>query len=136
LGIERRLETAGKNKSLLDPFKEETKEDKKRLRDLLDSIHKHFKSFVKERRGDKLKQPDEVLFEGDFWLAEKAVDFGLVDGIGDIRTVLRSKFGDDVMLPLISRPPSFLMPFDVGAADLSSLGDGLRTSQYWERLGL
>jgi len=137
LGIERRLKTAGKHKSLLDPFSKETEEDNRRIREILDSMHAQFKGYVKQRRGSKLKQPDEVLFEGDIWLGEKAVEYGLADGIGDVRTVLRAKFGPDILLPLIAPPPRFPFPVDVGASTtVSNLVSELRGSAYWQKLGL
>lgn len=136
LGIERRLETAGKNKSLLDPFLDASDSDKERLRNLLRTMHMEFKDFVKERRGSKLSRPDEELFEGDFWIGKKAVELGLIDGIGDVRSVLKNKFGNDVSMPLIA-PFRGIFPF--ASSEMSLPDDFVQTlerKQMWSRLGL
>jgi len=134
IGIERRLETAGKHKSLLDPFSEATDEDQKRLRGMLSGMHSKFKGFVKERRGPKLRQPDEVLFEGDFWLADQALEFGLIDGVGDARTVLRDKFGQNVIMPIISPFRGlFQLPGDLSLTNvIARLDDDI----LWRKHGL
>jgi len=48
-GVERRVHTAGKSKSMLDPFKEENPEDIKRLKKILGEMHELFISYVKKR---------------------------------------------------------------------------------------
>jgi serine protease SohB len=42
------------------------------------------------------------VFSGEFWTGRKAVELGLADGIGDLRSTLRQRFGDDVVTPLVS----------------------------------
>jgi serine protease SohB len=102
LGIERRIYTAGKNKAMLDPFLPENPEDVKRLKAIQEEIHESFIGLVKARRGKKLKGPESALFSGEYWVGSKAVELGLADRIGDIRTVLRDKFGAKVVTPLIA----------------------------------
>src|SRR5882757_9701173 len=75
LGIERRLYTSGDNKAMLDPFQPEKPEDVKRIKAIQKDIHNHFIALVKERRGVKLKGADKVLFSGEFWTAQTAVEF-------------------------------------------------------------
>jgi signal peptide peptidase SppA len=100
LGIERRVHTAGQNKSILDPFQPEKEEDVERLKALQLDIHKVFIDLVKARRGDKLADnPD--LFTGAFWTGEKARELGLVDHIGDMRSFLKARFGDKTELRLV-----------------------------------
>ena len=67
IGVERRLRTAGTEKSFLDPFSEERPEDLERLRTLLQDLHAEFRGWVSSRRGDRLKAPAEDLFTGRFW---------------------------------------------------------------------
>ncbi len=102
LGIERRLYTSGDNKVMLDPFQPEKPEDVKRIKAIQKDIHNHFIALVKERRGAKLNGTDKVLFSGEFWTAKTAVEFGLADSIGDLRSVLRLRYGDKVRTPLIA----------------------------------
>ena len=101
LGIERRIYTAGDRKVMLDPFEPEKPEDVKRIKAIQKDIHERFIALVKERRGTKLKGTDKTLFSGEFWTAAKAIDLGLADAIGDIRSFLHARFGEKVRMPLI-----------------------------------
>ncbi|OWU85551.1 multidrug transporter [Oceanicola sp. 22II-s10i] len=94
-GVERRVHTAGRSKSMLDPFRPENPEDVEKLQALLGDIHTSFIDHVKSRRGDKLK-PEVPLFEGDIWLARRAKELGLIDGIDHITPFMRRKFGEKV----------------------------------------
>jgi len=102
VGIERRLYTAGDQKAILDPFLPEKPEDVKKLKAIQQDIHENFIALVKERRGSNLKGPDTNLFSGEFWTARKAIELGLADRIGDLRSTLRERFGEKVHSPLIS----------------------------------
>lgn len=95
-GVERRVVTAGKSKSFMDPFKPVDEKDVKRLKELQLSIHKGFKDWVKSRRGEKLKGTDASMFEGQFWTGEIALEKGLVDGVKDVHGFLIETFGKDV----------------------------------------
>ncbi len=94
-GIERRVHTAGKSKSMLDPFRPEQPEDVARLETLLEDIHSNFIDHVKARRGGKLEEGKD-LFSGEIWLAKRATELGLIDGIGHLRPMLKARFGDKV----------------------------------------
>jgi serine protease SohB len=102
IGVERRLYTAGESKVMLDPFLPEKPEDVERIKAIQKDIHEHFIALVKDRRGGKLKATDKALFNGEFWTAQMATELGLADGIGDIRSTLRERYGDKVRTPLIS----------------------------------
>ncbi len=101
LGIERRIYTAGKHKAMLDPFQPENPDDVKRLKAIQRDIHAAFIALVKQSRGKKLRGPESALFSGEYWVGGKALEFGLVDGLGDLRSGLRRRFGDKVQTPLI-----------------------------------
>ncbi|MEM8775340.1 MAG: S49 family peptidase [Pseudomonadota bacterium] len=94
-GLERRVYTAGKSKSTLDPFKPEKKEDVARLKHLLDDMHTSFIGYVKSRRDDRLTTETD-LFTGEFWLGSKGVELGLADGVGHIVPKLKELYGDKV----------------------------------------
>ncbi len=102
VGIDRRLYTSGDRKAMLDPFLPEKPEDVKRIKAIQQNIHEHFIALVKERRGSKLNGSDKMLFSGEFWTAEKAIELGLADSIGELRSILRTRYGDKVHTPLIS----------------------------------
>ncbi len=101
LGVERRIYTAGENKSTLDPFKPEDPEDVARLETMLAELHEQFIALVKARRGDKLSS-DPDLFSGRFWTGATAAEKGLVDGTAQLGDFLRDRYGKDVKVKRIS----------------------------------
>ncbi len=144
LGVERRLYTSGDRKAMLDPFLPEKTEDVKRYKAIQKDIHEHFIALVKERRGGKLKGTDKLLFSGEFWTAGNAVELGLADKLGDLRSTLRERFGDKVRTPLISAERSLFgrkLP-GVTLADLvdrpdftDDLVSTLEARALWSRYG-
>jgi serine protease SohB len=142
LGIERRLYTSGERKAMLDPFLPEKPEDVKRLKAIQKDIHERFIALVKERRGGRLKGTDKTLFSGEFWTAANALDLGLIDNIGDLRSFLRARFGDKVRTPLLSAEKGFIARrFGFGNAELpAGLVDeaisALEERAIWSRYGL
>ena len=154
LGIERRIYTAGEKKALLDPFSEEKDEDVARLKELQGQMHEYFKGLVKERRGRKLKTTKGAaakIFSGDVWLAKDAEKLGLIDGVGDLRGILRERFGDNVKIKMISQKrPKFagllgLVQHFGGAGDTGDTGGAgwaddllgaVEARLFWSRFGL
>jgi serine protease SohB len=108
LGIDRRLYTSGEHKAMLDPFLPEDPNDVERLKKLQHEIHEDFITLVKSRRGGKLSGPQDELFSGAYWIGRRALEFGLVDAIGDLRGVLRERFGDKLVTPLVTAERGFL----------------------------
>lgn len=108
IGVERRVYTAGRSKTLLDPFRPEKPEDVERLAALQRDIHDMFIALVKERRAGKLKGEDELLFSGEFWLAPRAIELGLADAIGDVRSTMRARFGEKVRFKTIAESRGLL----------------------------
>jgi protease IV len=94
LGIERRIYTAGENKSLLDPFKPSTEKQITIIKDMLNDVHSQFISIVKEGRGKKLKDDDEI-FSGRIYSGNQALNVGLIDGIATMGEVMRDVIGND-----------------------------------------
>lgn len=148
-GIERRLYTTGESKAILDPFKPERPEDVVRLRELQTRIYDAFKGLVMQRRAGKIREEDGAeLFSGAFWAGEDGVRLGLVDGIGDIRSVLRHRFGDKVRLRLVQgqrpgllsqllrRSPSGFEGFSSGLLDPKEAIAALEERALWARVGL
>jgi signal peptide peptidase SppA len=146
LGIERRLYTSGERKAMLDPFLPEKPEDVERLKSVQRDIHEDFIALVKASRGTRLTGPENDLFSGEFWTGRRAVTLGVADGIGDLRSVLRQRFGEDVRTPLIgperslfgrTRPGVALKERlfgDVGLAD--EMISALEERALWSRYGL
>ncbi|MGY4626520.1 S49 family peptidase [Bradyrhizobium sp. USDA 4486] len=108
LGIERRLYTAGAHKAMLDPFLPENPDDVAKLKAIQREIHQIFISLVKDSRGVRLKGNDDTLFTGEYWAGESAIALGLADGIGDLRSTLRARYGDKVLTPVIAQPTGLL----------------------------
>ena len=108
LGIERRVYTAGEHKAALDPFQPERPEEVEHLKRLQVDVHDAFCRQVRERRQGKLKGAEEELFSGRFWAGRAALDLGLIDGLGDVRSVMREKYGEKVRLRVVGERGSWL----------------------------
>lgn len=143
IGVQRRVYTAGEAKSQLDPFQPENDGDIKRLKALQKNIHRQFTTWIKERRSDKLKASDKKLFSGEFWTGQQALDLGLVDGLGEIRTICREKYGETVQLRLVTPRKNWIqkrLGLDSRATGMDGLPNALIDAAehraWWSRLGL
>jgi len=137
LGVERRVHTAGENKAILDPFLPEKAEDVERLKELQLDIHRAFIDHVKARRGPRLNDLDGDLFTGAFWTGEPARRRGLIDGFGDVRQVMRARFGANVRLIPIRTERGLLSRFGLGQSRLATdLAEELDLRTLWGRFGL
>ena len=134
-GIERRLHTAGANKSRLDPFSPEKPEDVEWLKNMHSQLHELFVEWVKERRGDRLTDSTD-LFTGDVWLGHKAVELGLIDGLGSLREIVNKRYpGAEISVAEPKKP--LLARLGIGApAAASALLDAVTTKAAWSRFGL
>jgi signal peptide peptidase SppA len=140
-GIDRRVYTAGDDKVILDPFRPEKQEDVERLTRIQRAVHIHFIDLVKSRRGGKLKGDDGDLFNGAFWSGREAADLGLIDGVGDLRAVMRERYGKDVVLKVVEKSRSFflrrLFRTDAGSRiDAGAVLASLEERALWGRYGL
>ena len=109
IGVQRRVYTAGKNKSTLDPFMEEKHEDIERLKKIQLDLHKDFIDVVENSRGAKLKKDAGIeLFSGEFWSGRKSKELGLIDGIGNADQILKEKFGEDVVIKKFEKSKGWL----------------------------
>src|SRR4029079_17663311 len=122
IGVERRLYTAGSHKAMLDPFLPENPDDVARLKAIQREIHAIFIALVKHSRGARLKGTDDTLFTGEYWASDTSVSLGLADGIGDLRSTLRARYGEKVLTPVIA-PASGLLASLLGR---KSPGGGAR----------
>ncbi|HXQ52757.1 MAG TPA: S49 family peptidase [Stellaceae bacterium] len=142
LGVERRLHASGENKSLLDPFLPEKPHDIERLATLQRDLHETFKALVHARRGARLKGEDEALMTGDIFTGKSALALGLIDGIGELRGVMRQRFGEQVRLrPIVPRRRRMaFLPFRRRTPDVADLvADIVSWAEervIWARFGL
>ncbi|SMH41146.1 signal peptide peptidase SppA [Mesorhizobium australicum] len=149
IGVERRVHTAGRNKAVLDPFREERPEDVQKLKELQLEVHETFIDLVKDRRGVKLAD-DPDLFTGLFWSGKRGLVLGLVDALGDMRGFLRERYGAKVRLKLIS-PQRGLFgrrigllggslsgrgTQDIAASAAHGIADAASERALWARFGL
>jgi signal peptide peptidase SppA len=149
LGIERRLYTAGAHKAMLDPFLPENPDDVVKLKAIQREIHQIFIALVKESRGIRLKGADDTLFTGEYWAGDSAIALGLADGIGDLRSTLRARYGEKVLTPVIAQPTGLLSGLlgrrSPGAGQLSAvesmaglpdeLISAIETRAIWAKFG-
>ena len=94
-GIERRVHTAGRSKSQLDMFRPENPEDVARL-----------------TGGDDT-------FTGEFWLANRAQELGLIDGIAHLAPKMRALYGDKVRFQSFGARTPFLRRFGLSAGAMT-----------------
>lgn len=139
--IKRRVYTAGRDKSFLDPFRPEKAEDIARLKSIQRAMHDDFRAWVHERRDQRLNGDDNELMEGAFWTGRQALDLGLIDGLGMVDSVMKEKFGEETrfiditvekksllsMLPLMGEARGDMM--------LDAL-DAIDAKTHWSRYGL
>jgi serine protease SohB len=147
VGVERRLYTSGERKAMLDPFLPEKPEDVKRLKQIQNEIHDAFIALVKERRGPKLAGPEKTLFSGEYWTGSTAIELGIADAIGDLRSFLRERYGEEVLMPVVAMERGFLARRLRGAGSELDLFAGhprwaedlvsaLEARALWSRFGL
>ncbi len=143
IGVKRRIHTAGKNKSRLDPFVPEKKEDIEHLKQVQSDMYQTFVDYVKSRRGDKLKGKDDELFTGDWWTGKRALEKGLIDELNDMHSVLRARFGKDVKIKKIEgkkslfQLPSFGLKSEINAGLIvDDAISSLEERALWSRFGL
>jgi len=133
LGIERRVHTAGKDKSMLDPFRPERAEDVERLKGLQAQIHDSFIAHVTRRRGDRLAESDD-LFTGEFWVGQRGVDLGLADGVAHLVPKMKELYGDKVRFAPMGPKRGLLQRF--GASLGQSVLGHVEDHALWSRYGL
>ena len=144
LGIERRVHATGPRKALLDPFRPEQPGDLEILAELHQDILSSFKAHLEERRGDKLRLPPEELYSGRVWSGLRAIEYGLVDGLGELRSTLRARHGKEIRLPVVNRRKGWLQRRLSGAGHaerqlaglLPDLLAEIEAEALWRRYGL
>lgn len=132
-GVQRRVHTAGRSKSMLDPFRPERPEDVARLEGWLSDLHAYFIDYVKSRRGDRLgSNPD--LFTGEVWIGDKAVEQGLADGIGHMVPMMKDRYGKRVQFRRYGQRRSLFSR--LGAAILGDALAAIEDRAAFARFGL
>ncbi|PZS21003.1 MAG: S49 family peptidase [Pseudonocardiales bacterium] len=145
-GVERRLYTAGANKSRLDPFLPEREDDVVWLRSMQTELHGMFRDWVCSRRGDRLATGQQDLFNGEVWSGRRALELGLVDRLGTMRGEIAKRYPDAEIITVEARRP-LLAKLGIGpaAAALSGRGgpesalavlEALEHRAAWSRFGL
>ena len=146
LGIERRVHTKGSSKGMLDPFQEEKSADLEHLDALQQDLYDSFKDMVRLRRGKKLTGDEEELFSGAVWTGARALEKGLVDGLGEVRGVMRKRYGEDVRFRRYGPKRSFSQRLQRGTDFRSPAGEApslahaliaaIEERLLWNRFGL
>lgn len=148
LGVERRVHTAGDNKMMLDPFQPQRDDEVARLKVMQGDIHEAFKDLVRSRRNGRLSGDEAELFSGAFWSGSKALDYGLIDGLGTMHEVVRERFGADAVLKPVAPRGSWMRRLGVpprvglGAGGRAPIGfaeellDAVEARSLWQRFGL
>ena len=136
IGVQRRVYTAGKNKSTLDPFLDEKSEDIERLKKIQLDLHEDFIKVVENSRSKKLNRDSGVeLFSGEFWSGKKALELGLIDGIGNANEILKEKYGDDVIIKKFEKSKSWLARKLSSGTEVDKLINSLEEKNIWQKYG-
>ncbi len=140
IGVQRRIYAQGKNKAVLDPFSPESEENIQILKAAQKDVFESFKDLVRSRRSDKLKKSDDELFNGAFWSGKTACDLGLVDAISDMRSTMKSKFGDKIKFVNIEpKKKGFIKELlsskfeNIGSGFANSLIEKIEEKGIWSR---
>ncbi len=138
-GIERRVFTAGENKSTLDPFSELKQEDLKHIKTLLTETHVEFKNWVLERRANKLNESEEPIFEGRFWGGKKSLELGLIDGVKSFYDWLEEEFDVEPKVKYLKKKKpqiSKLLGTSISTSLTKSVLDELEERSILSKFGL
>ena len=136
IGVQRRVYTAGKNKSTLDPFLEEKNEDIERLKNIQLDLHKDFIDVVEKSRSSKLKKDSGIeLFSGEFWSGRKAKELGLIDDIGNPEKVLKEKFGEKIIVKKFEKTKGWLAKKLSNEINTNQIINALEERSIWQRYG-
>ena len=136
IGVQRRVYTAGKNKSTLDPFLDEKKEDIERLKNIQLDLHKDFIDVVEKSRFSKLKKNSDIeLFTGEFWSGRKSLELGLIDGIGSANEILREQYGEDVVIKKFEKSKSWLARKLSSETQLEKIVNLVEEKNIWQKYG-
>lgn len=124
MGVQDRTMTAGNNKALMSMTQPIDPAQRAHMQGILDDVHNHFITAVKEGRGKKLKSDDPAIFSGLFWTGDQAVKLGVADRIGNINTLKRELKTEKTYNYTVQRSPLEAMLGRMGA----SIGAGLASS--------
>jgi signal peptide peptidase SppA len=139
MGVERRIYKQGENKAILDPFQKENPKDVEILLNLQKEVHEEFKNLVRTRRAGKIQKSDEdMLFSGEFWTGTSGKKLGLVDEIGDMKSVIKAKFGDKIKYVKVSKQKSWIKRKlgVIGGAFIDGAISSVAEKSAWGRFGL
>ena len=99
-------------------------------------LHSQFISFVKSRRGSKIKDDNKEVFTGAFWSGEKALEIGLIDAIGEMKRVLKDRFGEKIQIKEFA-PKKKLFGFsNLLSSAIELIMFKLEEKSYFKRFGL
>ena len=133
IGVERRVHTAGADKSMLDPFRPEREADVARLTAIQRRIHDSFIGHVRARRGTRLAE-DRDLFTGEIFVGRDAVDAGLADGVAHLVPKMKEICGDETRFRTLAPRRPFLARMLPSVVD--SAREAVEARALWARYGL
>lgn len=143
IGVERRIYTQGDNKAILDPFLPEKQSDIDILNAVGKDIHQEFINLVQERRAGKLNVYDGTIFTGKFWSGKAAKNTGLIDDIGDIYSVLHTKYGKNINIKFISENKGLIgslkemMSLEIITRNtIESIITNIKDAALWAKIGM
>jgi len=112
LGVSDKTYRSGGMKGMLSPFRPDTPQERKVMQRIIDSMHKRFVDVVVAgRKGSLTIDQVEALADGRPFMAEDALEKGLIDAIGypeDVIAALRAALGlSEARVVVYHRPGSY-----------------------------
>lgn len=92
-GIEHRIVSAVNNKVRLDPCRPVTTAHRDKAPGLMEAIHAQLFDAVRAGSGTRLQGTAATLWSGDYWRGAEAVALGMVDRLGDLKSVFAEDMG-------------------------------------------
>ena len=91
---------------------------------------------MENSRSKKLKKDSGIeLFSGEFWSGRKALELGLVDGIGNANDILKEKFGDDIVIKKFEKNKSWISRKLSSEVQFEKLINTLEEKSIWQKYG-
>ena len=75
------------------------------------------------------------LFSGEFWSGRKAVELGLIDGLGNANEILREKYGDDIIIKRFEKNKSWLARKLSTETQAEKFINSIEEKSIWQKYG-
>ena len=75
------------------------------------------------------------LFTGEFWSGRKALELGLIDGIGNVNEILRKKYGEDILIKKLEKNKSWFARKLSSNSNFEKVINLVEEKSIWQKYG-